>query len=152
MNIHKTFRRRPRRLLKVLCTFNLRPVSIRLSLVNVSLRAAKSGIIQSNFQIFIRNQTGFVLISFVRNSSSQVFLEIGIPINLAKFIGKNLYWSHFLINLRDKSLQLYLKKYSDKGTSLWVFGNFQKYLFYRIITGNCFSFVQTHNYLYLYFL
>ena len=28
LNVHKTFRRRPGRLLNVLCTFNLRPVSI----------------------------------------------------------------------------------------------------------------------------
>ena len=27
LNVHKTFRRRPGRLLHVLCTFNLRPVS-----------------------------------------------------------------------------------------------------------------------------
>ena len=27
LNVHKTFRKRPRRLLNVLCTFNLRPVS-----------------------------------------------------------------------------------------------------------------------------
>ena len=27
LNVHKTFRRRPGRLLNVLCTFNLRPVS-----------------------------------------------------------------------------------------------------------------------------
>ena len=27
LNVHKTFRRRPERLLNVLCTFNLRPVS-----------------------------------------------------------------------------------------------------------------------------
>ena len=27
LNVHKTFRRRPRRLLNALCTFNLRPVS-----------------------------------------------------------------------------------------------------------------------------
>ena len=27
LNVHKTFRRRPGRLLKVLCTFSLRPVS-----------------------------------------------------------------------------------------------------------------------------
>ena len=27
LNVHKTFRRRPGSLLKVLCTFNLRPVS-----------------------------------------------------------------------------------------------------------------------------
>ena len=29
LNVHKTFRRRPGRLLNVLCTFNLRPVSTR---------------------------------------------------------------------------------------------------------------------------
>ena len=28
LNVHKTFRRRPERLLNVLCTFNLRPVSM----------------------------------------------------------------------------------------------------------------------------
>ena len=27
LNVHKTFKRRPRRLLNVFCTFNLRPVS-----------------------------------------------------------------------------------------------------------------------------
>ena len=27
LNVHKTFRRRPERLLNVLCTFNLRPLS-----------------------------------------------------------------------------------------------------------------------------
>ena len=30
LNVHKTFRRRPGRLLSVLCTFNLRPVSTGL--------------------------------------------------------------------------------------------------------------------------
>ena len=30
LNVHKTFRRRPGRLLNVLCTFNLRPVSTGL--------------------------------------------------------------------------------------------------------------------------
>ena len=29
LNVHKTFRRRPGRLLNVLCTFNLRPVCTR---------------------------------------------------------------------------------------------------------------------------
>ena len=32
LNVHKTFRRRPGRLLNVLCTFNLCPVSIGMSL------------------------------------------------------------------------------------------------------------------------
>ena len=36
MNVHKTFRRRPGRLLKVLCTFILRPVSTG-SLLNLWL-------------------------------------------------------------------------------------------------------------------
>ena len=33
LNVHKTFRRRPGRLLNVLCTFNLRPASTGCSLV-----------------------------------------------------------------------------------------------------------------------
>ena len=37
LNVHKTFRRRPGRLLNVLCTFNLRPVSTGL----VGLRSCK---------------------------------------------------------------------------------------------------------------
>ena len=35
LNVHKTFRRRPRRLLNVLCTFNLRPVSMGKGLFKV---------------------------------------------------------------------------------------------------------------------
>ena len=34
LNVHKTFRRRPGRLLKVLCTFNLRAVSTGMVLKN----------------------------------------------------------------------------------------------------------------------
>ena len=35
LNVHKTFRRRPRRLLNALCTFNLRPVSMGKGLFKV---------------------------------------------------------------------------------------------------------------------
>ena len=41
LNVHKTFRRRPGRLLNVLCTFNLRPVSTgsnALNLVNLRVK------------------------------------------------------------------------------------------------------------------
>ena len=34
LNVHKTFRRRPGRLLNVLCTFNLRPVSKSIQLTS----------------------------------------------------------------------------------------------------------------------
>ena len=37
LNVHKTFRRRPGRLLNVLCTFNLRPVSTGLN-ITVSIK------------------------------------------------------------------------------------------------------------------
>ena len=37
LNVHKTFRRRPGRLLNVLYTFNLRPVSAGLGVSNVFL-------------------------------------------------------------------------------------------------------------------
>ena len=33
LNVHKTFRRRPARLLNVLCMFNLRPVSTGVSVI-----------------------------------------------------------------------------------------------------------------------
>ena len=39
LNVHKTFRRRPERLLNVLCTFNLRSVSIGILLFCVDLSA-----------------------------------------------------------------------------------------------------------------
>ena len=37
LNVHKTFRRRPGRLLNVVCTFNLRPVSTGLVWIEVSI-------------------------------------------------------------------------------------------------------------------
>ena len=46
LSVHKTFRRRPGRLLNVLCTFNLRPVSTglvyHLSVVSTRLRVASA--------------------------------------------------------------------------------------------------------------
>ena len=36
LNVHKTFRRRPGRLLSVLCTFNLCPASMRLGLLSLT--------------------------------------------------------------------------------------------------------------------
>ena len=55
LNVHKTFRRRPGRLLNVLCTFNLRPVStghikkeqiekIKLKIKSVTLRTIETEI------------------------------------------------------------------------------------------------------------
>ena len=44
LNVHKTFRRRPGRLLNVLCTFNLRPVStgeLKLEKMFVAMPAAQ---------------------------------------------------------------------------------------------------------------
>ena len=47
LNVHKTFRRRPGRLLNVLCTFNLRPVSTGLAIIssikNVFLQVMRVG-------------------------------------------------------------------------------------------------------------
>ena len=36
----------------------------------------------------------------MRSSCSQMFCEIGVPKNFAKFTGKHLGWSHLLINLQ----------------------------------------------------
>ena len=37
LNVHKTFRRGPGRLLNVLCTFNLRPVSTGLNVYQINI-------------------------------------------------------------------------------------------------------------------
>ena len=36
----------------------------------------------------------------MRSNCSQMFYEIGVPKNVAKFTGKHLSWSHLLINLQ----------------------------------------------------
>ena len=42
LNVHKKFRRRPGRLLNVLCTFNLRPVSTEIPLAKEELSLQKT--------------------------------------------------------------------------------------------------------------
>ena len=51
LNVHKTFRRRPVRLLNVLCTFNLRPVSMGISQLT---RILKSSTACQNSYLFTR--------------------------------------------------------------------------------------------------
>ena len=51
LNVHKTFRRRPGRLLNVLCTFNLRPVSTGLDFLLTSVQNCKSDTISATIRI-----------------------------------------------------------------------------------------------------
>ena len=55
LNVHKTFRRRPGRLLNVLCTFNLRPVPTRKIEQKVSKKRNNhdnlKGLIHGSFKI-----------------------------------------------------------------------------------------------------
>ena len=48
LNVHKTFRTRPERLLNVLCTFSLRPVSTVILKLNL-----KTPILSSGFELMI---------------------------------------------------------------------------------------------------
>ena len=53
LNAHKTFRRRPGRLLNVLCSFNLRPVSTGANYFSVSITSFRFLIMCNNFWIFV---------------------------------------------------------------------------------------------------
>ena len=58
LNVHKTFRKRPRRLLNVLCAFNLRPVSAgelrqeSLEIIIFLFRLFFPPLLQVNFVVF----------------------------------------------------------------------------------------------------
>ena len=56
---------------------------------------------------------------------------------LAKFTGKHLCQSHFLIKLRASRLHLYLRDESSTGVFLWILLNFQKLSFSRTPQGCC---------------
>ena len=68
-NVHKTSRRRPRRLLNVLCTFSLRPVSLgkapKSFIKTLKLEAHQTSSQTSNMQLFAKtvfneNQNSFL--------------------------------------------------------------------------------------------
>ena len=73
LNVHKTFRRRPKRLLNVLCTFNLRPVS-----TGKTIR-------------FVRGRRKAWQVKMCRSSPPPVFLSLVLTGVLSGF------YSYFLI-------------------------------------------------------
>ena len=73
LNVHKTFRRRPGRLLDVLCTFNLRPVSRRYGL-NILLTFLK----HANEQCIFQKQP------------QEMFYKKGVLKTFTKFAGEQL--------------------------------------------------------------
>ena len=55
-NVHKTFRRRPGRLLNVLCTFNLRPVSMGIVQNGIILAAQVKDLAHAVVQTLFKDQ------------------------------------------------------------------------------------------------
>ena len=66
-----------------------------------------------------------------------MFYKIGVLKNVAKFTGKRLCWSHFLIKLQTFRPAAFLK--SDPSTSIFlrILQHFWKLLFYRTAPGDC---------------
>ena len=56
LNVHKTFRRRSGRLLNVLYTFSLRPMSTGM-LINKSINKSTESIDSKSEKVFLRGQT-----------------------------------------------------------------------------------------------
>ena len=74
----------------------------------------------------------------VRSSHRGCSVRKGVLRNFAKFTGKHLCQSLFLIKMQDWDLQLYLKRDSGLGVFLWNFRHFWEHLFYRTFLGECF--------------
>ena len=75
LNVHKTFKRRPGRLLNVLCTFNLHPVSTGETDFKKSVAYKKSVYIQLSwiFHLSISYQYGFLPDKYVSRGCAITF-------------------------------------------------------------------------------
>ena len=78
LNVHKTFRRRPKCLLNVLCAFNLRPVSTWVLQIKMFLFLPKLNYVNLNFVTFQ-----------LESMSQQKDNENGISISSRKFSCQN---------------------------------------------------------------
>ena len=79
-----------------------------------------------------------ILIAKFRSSRPDVFCEKSVLRNFAKFTGKHLCQSLFLIKLQPWGLQLYLIRDSGTGVFLWILQNFSEQLFRRTPPDDCF--------------
>ena len=86
LNVHKTFRRRPGRLLKVLCAFNLRPVSTGTGLFIYPLKKSKN---ISFSDVFRETSVMKWVNDTFRSSPPALFLEKGILKICSKFTGEH---------------------------------------------------------------
>ena len=80
LNVHKTFRRRPGRLLNVLCTFNLRPVSIGLCKYDYPKSKDEQILYLASFKISQAKFSKYLTVS----SYSTYLHEHGFPAILGK--------------------------------------------------------------------
>ena len=90
--VHKTFRRRSGRLLNVLYTFNLRPVST--GNIKIDLKYEMITSFFQNLNNFLR--LGNCFMTF-RSSRPEAFCKKGVPRNFAKFARKHRFQSLFII-------------------------------------------------------
>ena len=73
LNVHKTFRRRPGRLLNILCTFNLRPVSTGL----FELSVIRKCLYPSYFSVFHSAFTVIQAAGLVQEQKNSMFATHG---------------------------------------------------------------------------
>ena len=96
LNVHKTFRRRPGRLLNVLCSFNLHPVSMGL-------------IFTKKHWLYLKPLSQSNSVSGYRSSRPEVFFKKGVLRNFTKFTRKHLCQSLFFFCVcspsRNRELQ-----------------------------------------------
>ena len=71
-----------------------------------------------------------------------MFYKKSVVKNCTKITGKYLRRNIFFTKFAGFRLEALLKRESDKITSLWIVQNFQKHLFYRTTSGDCFCLME----------
>ena len=107
LNTHKTFRRCPGRLLNVLCTFNLRPVSRGYKMSTVADSSIISiikayGTCNLARALHLERVNGFHVFYYRSSHRRCSIKKVGLK-NFVNFIGKHPCWSLLLIKLRTKT-------------------------------------------------
>ena len=80
----------------------------------------------------------FMSNAFSRSRRLEVFCEKGVLKSFAKFTGKHLRQSLFLIKLQTLGLQIYEKRVSGTGVFLWILRNFEEHLLLQNTSGGTF--------------
>ena len=82
-----------------------------------------------------------------KRSHLRCFVKKGVLENFAKFTGKHLCQSLFLIKLQSSGLQRYLKRDSGTGVFLWILWKFLRTPFFRIPPSDCFNNLSLHTWI-----